>query len=324
MARKAAQKAVIPTGEGVNKGIIAEFIFFLIFQGFDFYAVIGVFSESRSALSTYRALEALNKTAQVSQTGNVLQTTPASSTSPLLLCTSEGVYDAFSARKIGQHIDSYEFGLNVFLFFFVITCGLFNLHFLYWVALLVMSSLEANFLQEHWHWTVRAKLCFTVGASFLQDIPISTITMELYLLRRGNSGLICWQCALDPKCTNNDYIGELSSQSTRAMAILVIAICIITLWKGISGFFRWARDEHCDIFPIRALASIFAGFIYMTIILTPCMTILKYRYFNLPGVTRGFIADVIDRFFIVGAMIWSVGILAVCCCPLLNLIKLAQ
>lgn len=325
MARKAHKKAVIPTGEGVNRGIIAEFIIFLVFQGFDLYACAGVFVESRDALHTYETLKALNKTVKVSMHQNSsFKLQPTTSIIASKLCTSDGVLDGFSAKKIAELVDIYHMGFSVYTFFFSLACGIFILHFVYWVALLVMSTLEANFLQEYWHWTVKIKLCFTLAASFLQDIPVSTLTMELYLLRRGNAGLICWQCSLDPKCVNDDYIENLLSKSTSAMSLLVVAITFTTLWKGISGFFRWARDEHCDVFILRALASIFAGFIYMTVILTPCMTILKYRYYTLPGVTPGFIAAVIDRVFIIGALLWSIGILAVCCCPLLSLIKLAQ
>ena len=324
MARKAHKKAVIPTGEGVNRGIVAEFIIFLVFQGFDLYSCAGVFVESRDALGIYETLKLHNKTITMSMLQNSsLKATPTSNMASKL-CTSEGVLDAFATKKIAEHIDTYDTGLNIYTFFFSVACGIFILHFFYWVALLIMSSLEANFLQEYWHWTVKFKLYFALAASFLQDIPVSTVTMELYLLRRGNAGLTCWQCSLDSKCVNDEYIENILSKSTNAMSLLIVAITITTLWKGISGFFRWARDEHCDVFPLRALASIFAGFIYMTVILTPCMTILKYRYYTLPGITPGFVAAVIDRVFIIGALLWSVGILAVCCCPLLQLIKLAQ
>lgn len=316
MVRKAAKKDQNPVPGGFNYGLLVEFIIFLILQGFDVYCNYGVYLESSNSLASYEDLSTSLYGSNTTKARGGLNLTR----SPLGFCSSS----TFNQKKTIELFEQFGQTLDIYFGFTVLATIIFCLHFLLWVATLIFSLMEADFLQENWDILVKGKIGFTLAANFVQDIPCSTIAIELYLLRRGTNGLICWRCSLDPLCTTEDYLETLLGPSSNALFLLIVAICLTTLWKAISSFFRWSRAEQCDVFIIRATTSLFAGFLYACIIMTPAMTILKYRYFTLPGVTPGFISDLIDKLFIIGALFWSVGILTVCCCPLLRLIRLAQ
>jgi len=129
---------------------------------------------------------------------------------------------------------------------------------------------------------------------------------------------------MDVTCLHTARVEELMSPSTSRLVVLVMGIILATMWKSISFFFRWSRLDECELFLIRAATSLFAGFMYTCIIMTPMFTIMKYQYFVLPGVQPGLLASIIDKVFIVGVLFWGIGILGICCCPLLKLIRLAS
>lgn len=316
MARKVVQKNQNAVPGGFNMGIVVEFIIFLLLQGFDIYCNYGVYFESSKSSATYEEFASLlvSNNATEKAAGRNLTVLP------LEFCSSS----TFDTKKTNELLDQYGTTLEIYLTFTIVATIIFCLHFLLWVSTIAFSLTTADFLQENWDILVKGKIVFTLAANFLQDIPCSTIAIELYLLRRGTGGLICWQCSVDPECKTVDYLETLLAPSSQALTLLILAICLTTLWKAISSFFRWSRADECDVFIIRATTSLFAGFLYACIIMTPAMTILKYRYFTLPGVTPGFLADLVDKLFIIGALFWSIGILTVCCCPLLRLIRLAQ
>ena len=308
MARK---KAVLNTNavpSGLSGGIIAEFIIFIILQGGDLGCDYGVYLEAMQSRNTFEGYRSRGSPAR-----NL-------SSSPIEYCSTSN----FPKTTLNEKIDLYGNVLNIYYTFTVLATILFVLHFCLWVALMVMSATEASFLEDHWDAYAKAKLGFTLAANFVQDIPCSTMAVELFLLRRGAEGLFCWQCSLDASCTTPDYLDKLLATSGQRLTLLVMAISTTTLWKSISSFFRWSRVDQCDVFIIRACASLFAGFLYACFIMTPCMTILKYRYFALPGITPGLMASIVDKLFIFGALIWCLVLMAVCCCPCLQLIKLAQ
>ena len=315
MARKAAKKKENAVPGGLNAGIVIEFVIFLVLQGCDVLSNYNVYLESKAAVDTYNELASLIRSSSTTtvRRGN-------RSLAPIGFCSNP----SFKQNRTIELSQKYSKTLGLYLAFTIIATIIFSLHFLQWLATLVFSLTEGDFLQENWDVLVKGKIVFTLAASFLQDIPCSAVAIELYLLRRGTGGLTCWQCSMDSKCTSVDYLDTLLLPSNQALSLLILAITLTTLWKAVSSFFRWSRVDQCDMFFIRATTSLFAGFLYTTIIMTPAMAILNYRYYTLPGVTPGFIADVVDKLFIIGALFWSVGILTVCCCPLLRLIRLAQ
>lgn len=288
-----------------------EFVIFLILQGFDLYCNYAVFLGAQEDGKTYSDVAKIDPS--ILQQKNYTK-------KPTSYCTRE----EFDKKAITETREKFNMILEVYFVFVVVSTIIFSLHFILWVTTIVFSFLQPDFLQEHWDILVKGKIGFTLAANFVQDIPCSMLAMELYLLRRGSRGLICWQCAMDIDCVNTAHVEELMAPSTSSLSLLLFAITISTLWKAISSFFRWSRVDECNVFIIRSTTSLFAGFLYACIILTPMFAILKYEFFILPGVEPGLIGSIVDKVFIVGVLFWAIGILGVCCCPLLRLIRLAD
>lgn len=311
MARKAAAKKanVVPTG--FNKGVFAEFIIFVFLQGFNLYAVFSVLGDATSDAARYDKLATLDP--GIPQRKNY-------TSKPTSYCSQE----PFDPQKLADTRKAYTAMIEAYSAFVVIASLIFSFHFLLWVFTIVFSYLIPDFLQEHWTLLVRGKVAFTLAANFLQDIPCSVIATQLFLLRRGASGLICWDCAMDLNCLHTARVEELMSPSNSKITVLAMGIILATMWKAVSSFFRWSRLDECELFLIRAATSLFAGFLYTCFIITPMFAIMKYQYYILPGIQPGLLASIIDKVFIVGVLFWAVGILGVCCCPLLKLIRLAS
>ena len=307
MARKAAEKNTNALPTGLSTGIIFEFVIFVLLQGADLGCDYGVYAEAAQSKETFA------KYRDSAVVRNL-------SSAPIEYCTTS----TFPEKKLTQKLEAFDTALGIYYVFTVLATILFVAHFILWVGFMALSATEGSFLEDHWHIYVKAKVGFTLAANLLQDVPCSTLAIELFLLRRGTDGLFCWLCSLDKSCTSTDYLDTLLSTSGQRLALLILAISITTLWKAISSFFRWSRAEQCDVFVIRAPASLFAGFLYACFIMTPAMAILKYRYYALPGIQAGFISSIIDKLFIFGALMWCLVLVTVCCCPCLQLIKLAQ
>lgn len=311
MSRKQAKQKANVVPVGFNKGVFAEFVIFIFLQGFNLYAVWALLSDAVKDGERYEQIAKLDPT---------LPSRKNYTSKPTSYCTQE----PFDQKKITDTRISYNGMIEAYFAFVVISALIFSCHFVLWVVTIVFSYLIPDFLQEHWTALVRGKLAFTLAANFVQDIPCSVIATQLYLLRRGASGLICWECAMDIHCLHTARVEELMSPSTSRITVLVMGIILATMWKSISFFFRWSRLDECELFLIRAATSLFAGFLYTCIIMTPMFTIMKYQYFVLPGVQPGLLASIIDKVFIVGVLFWAIGILGICCCPLLKLIRLAS
>ena len=168
------------------------------------------------------------------------------------------------------------------------------------------------------------KVYFLIAASLLQDIPLSAISAELFSVQQGGQGLVCWSCKVSGSCQDVKQLEARLNRSTVAMWLNLAAIGLTSLWKGISSFYRWSRVNYCEAFYFRACTAVFAGGLFFIVILTPAMTVLQYRYFIKPDVSGGLLKDIIDRVYIIGAIVWVLVLAVIFCCPLLNLIRVTQ
>ena len=80
-----------------------------------------------------------------------------------------------------------------------------------------------------------------VGASFLEDIPLSTITAELFAIQQGGRGITCWLCKVTGNCTNSKMLERFLDASQQVLVLNVTAIAVTSSWKGVSSFYRWSR-----------------------------------------------------------------------------------
>lgn len=292
---------------GVNKGLLAEFIIFLLLQGFDLFSNSWVLNES---------LEILSRVEEYENYPNV----SAINNSVPSLC----VRVQWSKEEITKQVDHFSSVIYVYCFFLALSSCIFTLHLLAWLYTLQLSLRSRRFNANTQEALIKMKVYFLIAASILQDIPLSAISAELFSLQQGQEGLVCWYCKVSGLCKEQEQLASRLSRSTTAVWLNFAAIGLTSLWKGISSFYRWSRVDACEAFYFRACTAVFAGFLYSIVILTPAMTVLRYRYFVRPGVTGGLLKDAIDRVYVIGAIFWVLVLLVIFCCPLLNLIRVAQ
>lgn len=292
---------------GVNKGLLAEFIIFLLVQGFDLFSNTWVLNESVGVLSRVQEYE---NYPNVSAINNSVPS----------FCVSV----QWSKEEIAKEVDLFSSVIYVYCFFLAITACIFTLHLLAWLYTLQLSFRSRRFNANTQATLIKMKVYFLIAASILQDIPLSAISAELFSLQQGQQGLVCWYCKVSGLCQNEKQLASRLSRSTTALWLNFAAIGLTSLWKGISSFYRWSRVDTCEAFYLRACTAVFAGGLYSIVILTPAMTVLKYRYFVRPGISGGFLEDAINRVYIIGAIFWVLVLAVIFCCPLLNLIRVAQ
>lgn len=294
----------------LRKGLVWEMIFFTFLQGMDVGAAVNVYLEGLQAYHDYgKFIYAKN---------NTNETTSKQTPKAVGYCTTTD----WDMEKVNELYNLYNLVLNVYVFFLALAGLIFFLHFCMWIVAITLSLTKIDFITEQTPKVVTGKVIFTVTESFFHDIPISCIAIELYLLRRGSDGLICYLCTHSPSCTKADHLDDLLSDSSSKLSFLLFAIALTSTWKGLTSMFRFSRTGVIDIFIIRAIVSLFAAGVYNIVILTPAMVLLKYRYYTLPGVQSGFFADIIDRVMIIGALMWVIVLMGGCCCPLMSIIKL--
>ncbi len=293
----------------LRKGLVYEMLFFMFLQGMDVGAAFNIWLEGTKAYKQYGKIINYQNTSNTSYPYNP---------KAVSYCTTTD----WDMEKLRELYDLYNTVLMIYLVFLALAGLVFFLHFCMWLIAITLSLTKIDFMTEQMPKVVTGKAIFAAAESFFQDIPISCIAIELYLLRRGSNGLICYLCTHVPTCTKADHLDELLSESSAKLSFLLFAVALTTTWKGLTAMFRFTRTGVLDIFIVRALVSLFAAGIYNIVILTPAMVLLKYRYFTLPGVNKGFFSDIIDRVMIIGALMWVIVLMGGCCCPLMSMIKL--
>lgn len=292
---------------GFNKGILAEFIIFLLLQGFDFFSNTWVLSDSVVVLyrvkkyETYPNITAINNSVPE-------------------FC----VEVQWSNEKIQKEINYFASIVYLYSFFLAVTACILTLNLLTWLYTIQLSFRSRRFKSDTHATLIKMKVYFLAAASILEDIPLSAISAELFALQQGEQGLICWTCKVSGLCHDIKQLQSRLSRSSVALWLNLAAIGLTSLWKGISSFYRWSRVGECEAFYIRACTAVFAGGLYSIVILTPAMTVLKYSYFVRPGISGALLEDIIDRVYIIGAIFWVLVLAVIFCCPLLNFIRVTQ
>ena len=292
---------------GFNKGLLSEFIIFLLLQGFDLISNIWVLSESVGVQSRAKTYEVYTNVTSLNYS------------------VPDFCVDVqWSKEKMTQEIDHFSSVIYVYSFFLAVSVCIFTLHLLAWLYTLQRSLRSRRFNADTQETLIRMKVYFLIAASLLQDIPLSAISAELFSVQQGGQGLVCWSCKVSGSCKDVKQLEARLNRSTVAMWLNLAAIGLTSLWKGISSFYRWSRVDYCEAFYFRACTAVFAGGLFFIVILTPAMTVLQYRYFIKPDVSGGLLKDIIDRVYIIGAIFWVLVLAVIFCCPLLNLIRVTQ
>lgn len=293
--------------KNLNKGVFIEFLLFVMLQGFDLFTNAWVANEAEEIMANLEKFE------------NIKNATQNNHTVPLL-CSGY----IWTHEKAQADINSYKNLILAFFFFMALAAMVYTSNFILWIFILHRSISNAKFLKDSMANLVRGKIFFLIAATIFEDIPLSTLAAMVFSFQQGRTGLVCWFCKSSGVCTSQKILNEMLSRSYKALLINIAAISLTTLWKGVSSFFRWSRIKDFDFFFIRACTSVFVGGLYLCVVLTPAMTVLKYDYYERPGVQADLFKDIIDRLYIIGIIFWVVFVFITCCCPLLKLIRLAQ
>ncbi|XP_020897586.1 uncharacterized protein LOC110236405 [Exaiptasia diaphana] len=291
----------------LNKGLLVEFIIFLVLQGFNFFTNCWVLVPALTVLSRMRSY-------QQAQNVTVLNFTAPG------ICEDLTLWDK---AKIDEEVTHFEAVAIVYCLFMALTSILLLTHTLSWLYTLYLSMEKKEIGEKGRSVLIKMKLVFLLGASLLQDIPLSTLTAEIFAVQQGKEGIICWLCKVAGGCGNQKELQSYLDQSQSFLVLNIVAISVTSLWKGISSFYRWSRIPNFEMFFIRACTSLFVGFLFIIVILTPAMLVLTYRYYE-PNGTGGLIKDLIDRIVIIGIIFWVMVLTVMFCCPLLNMIRVGN
>ena len=286
----------------MNRGLLAEFVIFLVLQGFDLFSNTWVLKESYQMVNR---IESLANNSSISRANSTV-----------------GFCAELQEDRAAKEVTHFQTVVGLYCFFIALAALIFTLHLLAWIHTLQLSFRSRLITQSTRDTLLKMKLYFLVAASLLQDIPLSAIAAELFTLQQGKQGLACWYCKMSGLCPEMKDYNNLKERSSNAILLNISAIGLTSLWKGISSFYRWSKIPNFNFFHLRACTSVFSGTLFAIVILTPAMTVLKYRYFVKDGISASFLSDAIDRVYVIGIMAWVFCAAVLCCCPLLRVIRL--
>ena len=171
---------------------------------------------------------------------------------------------------------------------------------------------------------VRVKFTFGFILSFVLDIPGSCLAVALYSMRHGEQGLHCWDCAQDVTCSKKQELEHRIYLSQVVVVVMFFGLLVVSLWKGITTFYRWSKTDKVDCWQLRGCVALFVGTYYAVIILTPALGLFKYRYFMLPSQKENVFANFTDSLFMIGMLGWVIFMVVGCCFPLLRCIRIGS
>ena len=286
---------------------VRELISFIFLYGFDLGMDISVLLEAQQSYDVYRVL--VHSSGDTSVNNNESKQIPFCSSGP------------WNKEDYHREIESFGKALLAMTIFTALACFLI-LSYLggnIWIIYRTATSSKSEENQSEKYVTVR--FVFGFACSVLQDIPLTCLAVDLYTRRSGPQGLTCWACYYDETCADKHILGERFDDTRSLVAVSLTAAAAVSLYKGLTTFYRWSRVDNCRCYEIRACVSIFVGVCFAVVIITPCLGLLKFSFFTLPSESESVFSGIADRLFIVGVMIWGVSIVVVFCCPLLRCLQ---
>ena len=199
--------------KNLNKGILIEFLLFVLLQGFDLFTNAWVANEAQAMMAN---LEKLEHTANT--TGN--------NHSVPLLCSGH----IWTDEKAKKGVDNYKSIIWAFFFFMALAAMIYTLNFILWLFILHRSINSAKFIKERMKNLVRGKIYFLIAATVFEDIPLSTLAAMVFSFQQGRTGLVCWFCKSSGVCKSQKILDEMLSRSYKALFLNIAAISLTTLW----------------------------------------------------------------------------------------------
>lgn len=298
-----------------NRGLITQFVIFVIFRGIDIGASVAVLGNARTQSEEWRNLNLslFNISQNLSSKVHALDDVGE-------VCRENSKWNL---QQVDDAINKYQVILNLTVFFNVVSITTFVTHFAFWIATLKMTVQDPVTSDKDSRITrLTRNSLLSLLTAVIRDVPLSCLNTELLVLRTGRNGLVCIGCTFSQSCSSKSFVEE---SLTKARSLLYFSYSILlmnSLWKGVSGFYRLSRISKFDLHVIRAWASLVFGFLYCSATFTPALLVLMYRYFVIPGFDSPFIREAASRVVVIGSVLWIVGGIAAMCCPLLGAIRL--
>ena len=211
---------------------------------------------------------------------------------------------------------------DAYLFFLVISGAVFLCYILAYLWFVLRSWHKPTFLEDNRDHIVKVKFTFGFILSFTLDIPGSCIAVFLYHMRHGERGLHCWDCSQDVTC---DKVLEFLFRQKISRSVIILmffGLVLVSLWKGITTFYRWSKTDKVDCWQLRGCVALFVGTYYVAIILTPALGVFKYEFFKLPSQHGNVFANFTDSLFMIGLLGWLIFMVIGCCFPIIRYIRI--
>ena len=286
---------------------VRELISFIFLYGFNLGMDISVLLEAQQSYNAYRVLD--NSSGDTGVNNNESKQIPFCSSGP------------WNKDDYQTEIKSFGEALLAMTIFTALACFLILSYLVgnIWINYRTVTSSKSEENQSEKYVVVR--FVFGFVCSVLQDIPLTCLAVDLYTRRSGPEGLTCWACYHDETCGDKHILRERFDHTRALVAVSLTAAAVVSLFKGLTTFYRWSRVDNCRCYEIRACVSIFVGVCFATVVITPCLGLLKFSLFTLPSESGNVFSGITDRLFMVGVMIWGVFIIVVVCCPLLRCLQ---
>ena len=287
--------------------LVRELISFIFLYGFDLGMDISVLFEAQQSYIAYKRF--LDNSDDTSVNNN--------ESKQITFCSS-GPWNKDDYQK---EIKSYGEALIAMTFFTALACFLILSYLVGNIWIIYRATTSSNSQENQREKYVVVKFVFGFVYSMLQDIPLTCLVVDLYVRRSGSQGLTCWACYHDETCADKYILRKRLDHTTTLLAVSLTAAAVVSLYKGLTTFYRWSRFDSCRCYEIRACVSIFVGVCFAIVIMTPCLGLLKFSLFTLPSESESVFSGITNRLFMIGVMLWGVFIVVAVCCPLLRCIQ---
>ena len=293
-----------------EKGLIREYILIIILYCFDIGTEIACYAEVQRSRGRYQSW--LEKDYPYSNR-----------TTNFGICTKGG----WNKEDFTEKVELYASLIDAYLFFLIISGLVFMCYILayLWFVLRAWHHRSSSYVEKNRDHIVQVKFTFGFIMSFVLDIPGSCLAVVLYSMRHGVEGLHCWDCAQDVKnCVKKQVMEDRQQLSQSVVGIMFFGLLIVSLWKGITTFYRWSKTDKVDCWQLRGCVALFVGSYYAVIILTPSLGVFKYEFFLLPSQKENVFANFTDSLFMIGMLGWLIFLVIGCCFPLLKCIRIGS
>lgn len=143
------------------------------------------------------------------------------------------------------------------------------------------------------------------------------LIVDLYIRWFGLEGFICWVCYYDEICGDKYILCECFDYIRVLVVVSLIVVVVVSLFKGFIIFYWWSRVDNCCCYEICVCVFIFVGVCFVIVVIIFCLGFLKFLFFIFFLEFGNVFSGIMDRFFMVGVMVWGVFIIVVVCCFLL-------